>query len=245
MKKSLLFVFFCALTGLNAQVVTQIPTITLNGFTFDVLHPSGSLDGTLTSVQIQATLSASVLETYADDLTIYITPTSTIGPDGLLQVGGFSNTGAIQRYDWPNGASDVPGTTVSGTVTLTTPINFTGETYQVWLGNGYGGEGTQGTWTNITVTLNGVTQNTASVDDFFVNNLKLYPNPTKEVINLSSVTTQIENVKITDMSGRLINQINNVNQDFMTINTSYLNAGVYLITVETESGSGTSKFIKQ
>lgn len=245
MKKSLLFVLLSALTGLNAQVETQIPTITLNGFTFDVLHPSGSLDGTLTSVQIQATLTASVLETYADDLTIYITPTSTIGPNGLLQVGGFSNTGAIQRYDWPNGASDVPGTTVSGTVTLTTPINFTGETYQVWLGNGYGGEGTQGTWTNITVTLNGVTQNTASVNDFFVNNLKLYPNPAENVINLTSETTQIENIKVTDLSGRLVRQIENVNIDHLSIDTANLQSGVYLITVETLIGSGTSKFIKK
>jgi MYXO-CTERM domain-containing protein len=95
--------------------------------------------------------------TYADDLCVYVdvAPLSTAG---FLQVGGFSNLSAAQRYSWPNGGSSAPGTTVIGTVNLTTALAFTGNAAvdgTIWLGNGYGASGTSGTWTG-SITLIGV-----------------------------------------------------------------------------------------
>lgn len=246
MKKLLLFTFLCSALAGNSQVTTEIPTVTFNGFTFDVLHAAGSLSGTLTSVEISATLDASVLETYADDLTIYVTPTSTLGANGVLQLGGFSNTGALERQAWPEGASETPGTVVSGVLTLTTPLDFTlNPEYQVWIGNGYGGEGTSGTWSNIVVTLNGVVDNTASVNDFFANNISIYPNPTSDIFNLASTTSTIESIKLTDLNGRVVKNINVNSLSSTEVNISDLTSGMYFVTVQTDNGSGSTKIIKK
>ncbi|MFZ4466177.1 MAG: hypothetical protein ACOYO7_03855, partial [Phycisphaerales bacterium] len=120
------------------------------------------LTGSLTAVSVNAVLNASVAFTYADDLCVYL-DVGSLTTGGALQVGGFGNligTGGGQRYPWPNGGDDAPGTPVTGTVTLTTPIAFTGNPTatgdnNVWVGNGYGASGTSGTFTG-TITLVGV-----------------------------------------------------------------------------------------
>jgi hypothetical protein len=110
----------------------------------------------LRKVSVNATLNASVDYTYADDLTFYLDiPPVSLG--GRLQIGGFNNLNAPTRLSWPNGGSDVPGTTVTGSFLEsawnpggTTPIDL--YTYfsagnGIWFGNGYGAAGTSGTWT--------------------------------------------------------------------------------------------------
>ncbi len=143
----------------SADVTIDFTDATFAGFSFDQLFGVDAgeyLVGTLTAVSVDAVLTASTSYTYADDLCIYVDdlPLST---GGLLQVGGFSNLSAAQRYFWPNGGSSAPGTTVIGTVNLTTALAFTGSAADaaVWLGNGYGAAGTSGTWTG-SVTLIGV-----------------------------------------------------------------------------------------
>lgn len=132
--------------------------LTLAGFEFlQVAGPlGGPVFGTLTSVSVNATLDASIDYTYGDDLTIYVDPLP-LSSGGLLQVGGFSNLSAAARYSWANGASSAPGTTIVDTVFLTTPITFTGGAADaaIWLGNGYGASGTEGTWSG-SITLTGL-----------------------------------------------------------------------------------------
>jgi MYXO-CTERM domain-containing protein len=142
----------------SADVTVTFTNQTWTGFNFSDLSAAyGGFSGTLTGVSVNATLNASVAYTYADDLCIYVdvAPLSTAG---FLQVGGFSNLSAAQRYSWPNGGSNAPGTTVIGTVNLTTALAFTGNAAvdgTIWLGNGYGAAGTSGTWTG-SITLIGV-----------------------------------------------------------------------------------------
>ncbi len=140
----------------NADVTVNFTEATWIGFNFSEIFSPGELTGTLTGVSVDAVLDASVSYTYADDLCVYLDeiPLST---GGQVQVGGFSNLSALERYFWANGASDVPGTTVIDTVTLTTPIMMDGNLASVWLGNGYGGTGTSGTWTG-SITLHGVSE---------------------------------------------------------------------------------------
>ncbi len=143
----------------SADVTYSFTDATWTGFNFTQLFgPSagGFVSGTLTGVSVNATLTASTSFTYADDLTIYVA-NEPLATGGLLQVGGFSNLSAQQRYSWPNGASSAPGTTVSGTVNLTTALSFAGTAADaaIWLGNGYGAAGTSGTWTG-SITLIGV-----------------------------------------------------------------------------------------
>jgi MYXO-CTERM domain-containing protein len=113
--------------------------------------------GTLTALSINMTLNASAGFAYADDITIYVDPLP-LSTGGRLQVGGFSNFQAAQRLSWLNGGSSAPGTTVTGTVNLTTALSFIGdETVDgvIWVGNGYAGAGSSGTWSG-TITLIGI-----------------------------------------------------------------------------------------
>jgi hypothetical protein len=128
---------------------------TWTGFNFsDVTLLAGGFTGTLTGVSVNATLNASVAYTYADDLCVYV-DVILLGLDGLLQVGGFSNLGAVQRLSWANGGASAPGTTVIDTKSVN-PIVFGGlGAPNIWVGNGYGASGTSGTWTG-SITLIGV-----------------------------------------------------------------------------------------
>ena len=139
----------------SADVTYTFTNQTWTGFNFNQAYAAGTLTGTLTGVRVNATLNASSNYTYGDDLCVYMNP-SPLSLGGLLQVGGFSNLRAAQRYSWANGGSDAPGTPVSGTVNLATGINMAANpTQSIWVGNGYGAAGTSGTWTG-TITLVGV-----------------------------------------------------------------------------------------
>lgn len=159
--------FGAPLAGAGVTVSTTTTSITYSftnqpwaGFNFTQLSPDalglGPVVGTLTSVSVDAVLNASTNFTYANDLTIYVDPLP-LSTGGLLQVGGFSNLSAAERYIWVDGESDIPGTTVIESYTLVAPLVFTGGPADpaIWLGNGYGAAGTSGTWTG-TVTLTGI-----------------------------------------------------------------------------------------
>ena len=140
----------------NADYTVTLTNQTFTGFNFsDITTFAGGFSGTLTGVSINVTLNASVAYTYADDLCVYVDflPLSTAG---LLQVGGFSNLSAAQRFFWANGGSSAPGTTCIDSKSVN-PISFAGTSADptIWVGNGYGAAGTSGTWTG-TVTLHGV-----------------------------------------------------------------------------------------
>ena len=143
----------------QAQITVNLSNQTFTGFNFAqvVDYTQYHVVGTLTSVSINVTLNASVAYTYADDLAIYV-DIEPLSAGGFLQVGGLSSLSASQRYTWPNGSSDSPGTTSIGNVSLTTALPFTGNKAvdgTIWVGNGYGASGTSGTWTG-TLTLNGI-----------------------------------------------------------------------------------------
>jgi MYXO-CTERM domain-containing protein len=139
----------------SADVTFTFTNQTWTAFNFTEAYAAGTLTGTLTGARVNATLNASVAYTYADDLCVYM-DAAPLGLGGLLQVGGFSNLNASQRYAWANGASNEPGTIVSGTVNFTTGINMAANpTQSIWIGNGYGNAGTSGTFTG-SITLIGV-----------------------------------------------------------------------------------------
>jgi len=160
MKTVLAGVSLAALVGAaaSADVTYSFTNQTWAGFAFTDAFAAGTLQGSLTGASINVTLNASTSWTYADDLCIYVGP-NPIAMGGALQCGGFSNLNAGQRYFWPNGASSAPGTTSVGSVSFTSAINFSGgaSDLTVWVGNGYGAQGTSGTWTG-SVTLQGVSQ---------------------------------------------------------------------------------------
>ena len=155
-----------AVNTARADIIINLNSLpgngTYAGFIFDQALAPGSFTGTLTSVSNNVTLTAATNNTYADDLAIYVAG-SPFALGGLLQVDGFSSLSATQRDLWPNGGSSTSGTTSIGTVSLTTPITFnsgTNANQAIWIGNGYQGNGTSGTWTG-TLTLHGLTAGAA------------------------------------------------------------------------------------
>ena len=83
---------------------------------------------------------------------------------------------------------------------------------------------------------------TASVDNFSVSDLRIYPNPTSDLLNIDTVE-KINAVKVFNLLGQEIKiDVANLNQ----INTSNLNTGTYIIQIHFEKfGVKTSKFIKK
>ncbi len=143
----------------SADITVTLTNQTFTGFNFSqfVDYTQYNIVGSLTGAAINVTLDASVAYTYADDLCVYV-DVEPLSTGGRLQIGGFSNLSASQRYFWPNGGSSAPGTTSIGSVSLTSALSFTGDKAvdgTVWIGNGYGAGGTSGTWSG-TVTLFGV-----------------------------------------------------------------------------------------
>lgn len=79
-----------------------------------------------------------------------------------------------------------------------------------------------------------------NVNDSKLKSLTVFPNPAKEILTFSE---EISNLKITDLSGKVIKQISNSET---SINVSKLMKGTYIITATSKSGELINrKFIKE
>ncbi|WP_344830086.1 fibronectin type III domain-containing protein [Chryseobacterium ginsenosidimutans] len=65
------------------------------------------------------------------------------------------------------------------------------------------------------------------------NNIKVYPNPFKDVLNISEIE-KVKSVIISDVSGRVVKTIDNPSKE---INLSFLNSGLYLVTLRLKDGT--------
>ncbi|WP_300670278.1 T9SS type A sorting domain-containing protein [Soonwooa sp.] len=84
-------------------------------------------------------------------------------------------------------------------------------------------------------------QSNLAVSDVIKNDVKIYPNPVKNMLMINS-SSKLTEAKITDFSGRLV-QSNNLKDN--KIDVSALKAGNYMITVTDEnSKQTTTKFVK-
>lgn len=88
-----------------------------------------------------------------------------------------------------------------------------------------------------------------STEDVVLDNLKIYPNPTTNILNIEFSTTDIEKIKfdIFDLNGRLIKTISqeNSNQNNQKINVEDLQTGTYILVINTGKYTSTHKFIKK
>ncbi len=86
--------------------------------------------------------------------------------------------------------------------------------------------------------LNGT--NTMATEDFFTLNMKLYPNPVKDILNFSE---EVLNIRITDISGRTVKEIPNSSK---SVNLQNLSKGIYIFTATTKTGKSINqKIVKQ
>jgi hypothetical protein len=136
---------------------TGTVTVTFSGLALGGLQLSaigGISAGTLSSVSVDARLNASVADTYANDLMLYV-DALPLSDSGLLQIGGFTDLLASEHHSWANGNSSAAGTKLVDSVVLANALTFSGTSADpvVYLGNGYGDPMASGTWTG-SLTLN-------------------------------------------------------------------------------------------
>ena len=79
-------------------------------------------------------------------------------------------------------------------------------------------------------------------DDFTAANFSVYPNPVKNVLNISS-TNVVESVVVYDVLGKVVLNVN-PGVASPSIDTSALSSGAYLVNVTIDGSSKTIKVIK-
>ncbi len=261
MKKTLfsLVALFCGLfTSINAQQIQvgQVDPITFEGGEFSAINAPNTVTGTLNSISISAILDETVADTWASDLTIIITENNNINSTLLFQVGGYSDFGAEESALWDDSNADSyePGTLLNATYTLVEPIDFTNNpNYTIWIGNGYMDYdveedvqySTLATWSNIALTFFGVSEVTASVGENLASNFIVSPNPTSDIVNISSsLNTNLTQVNVIDLNGRTVKAFNLGGVANAQINIADLSSGVYMLNITSEEGTTTKKIVK-
>jgi len=89
-----------------------------------------------------------------------------------------------------------------------------------------------------------VVNNCAGISELANSNLAIFPNPNKGEFTVSN-SSEIINVNITDVQGKVVYSMNNVNLNRIDVNVSDLEKGMYMINVETVDGTITESVIVQ
>lgn len=88
-------------------------------------------------------------------------------------------------------------------------------------------------------------QQALSINDLVTSSMNIYPNPSKDYVNIESgANFLIDAIQVTDMHGRIVDSFL-VNANQYVLNISHLSKGVYFITISTESGVGVKKIVKE
>ncbi|MEJ5105462.1 T9SS type A sorting domain-containing protein [Chryseobacterium sp. MYb328] len=122
------------------------------------------------------------------------------------------------------------GLTGGAEETMSVPT-VAGTVYYVNVGHYDGGEDQmEGTFT---ITINKETLGTAEVSKANKNEIKVYPNPFAEVLNISK-TDQVKSVSLLDVSGRLVKTIENPSS---ALHLGDLKQGMYMVVLNMKDGS--------
>jgi len=71
---------------------------------------------------------------------------------------------------------------------------------------------------------------------------KVFPNPAKTIVNITSNNKNIKEITLSDMQGRIL-KTENINNTNAQIDISNYQSGTYLITIKTDYGTSNSKLI--
>jgi serine protease AprX len=97
---------------------------------------------------------------------------------------------------------------------------------------------------NYSLIITGFDQTLAN-EDFSISNVSVYPNPTNDILNVSSLNNEINNYSIFDLQGRKVysNKVNNLNN--FSLDITNLNSGIYIIELYSENGKYSQKIVKK
>lgn len=158
----------------------------------------------------------------AKDVVIALTGLSADLDVHLLNQNACDGSGCLARHD--------------NTINYT---NLPAGTYFIAV-DGFGTGFTTASSYDLLVTCNTASGGNASIfENSIDNDIKIFPNPTTGIINVTSNESTIESIHVFDMSGRVIiaNQINNFNN----INLEEVVNGFYFVIIKTDKGSVTKK----
>lgn len=85
-----------------------------------------------------------------------------------------------------------------------------------------------------------------STSDYDLESFKIYPNPASELINIqlqNSTSINIE-IKLFDITGKLLQNAKFINNNLISINLSSFQKGIYIIQIKKDGVSHTQKIIK-
>jgi hypothetical protein len=77
----------------------------------------------------------------------------------------------------------------------------------------------------------------AGVDDSEANSFQLIPNPATDTVSLSLEFGNIQNIQIADITGAVVYSEENIDAQNHQLSISALRSGIYLVSVETDSGT--------
>lgn len=76
-----------------------------------------------------------------------------------------------------------------------------------------------------------------------LNDVKVFPNPAKDLINISAQGEKINEIRIIDVAGRKVTQQPGNNASLITVPVNNLSSGIYMLQIQTSTGILTRKIV--
>ncbi len=176
---------------------------------------------------------------YPDRLELRMSSTTTTTPSGATGVGSFTtlctsvNPSLLGGFVYPKVWTQYTYT-VSG-LSGPTSVKFA---FRYFVTNG----GPSGANSDIIGIDTFSVDRPLSTDSFFSQNFSIYPNPVNHVLNIVAKNGIIINdFSVTDLNGRVVASGKVIDN---SVDVSNLSPGVYFVSVVTDEGKGTTKFVK-
>ena len=83
------------------------------------------------------------------------------------------------------------------------------------------------------------------VNENALSNISVYPNPTSRFLNIGSPDSIIKSIKVIDLRGRQVMDVNEINDTNVSVDVSLLRSAVYFVKIQTELGVAEIKFIRE
>jgi hypothetical protein len=193
--------------------------------------------GSFNSATVNAALTVSTEDTFANDLTILVTSSGDLQTaQVLLQIGGYTDF-STNKFVWPCAPgceSNVIGTIVSGTVNFT-GISFEGTTAVLWIANGYANANpatNTGAWNITSASLGGLSLGNVSLESNAPIAVVAYPNPATDVLNVMAEGDEVVSISIIAMDGKVVSTVQG-----SVAQVADLTAGMYIYQAVTASGA--------
>jgi len=135
----------------------------------------------------------------------------------------------------------VPTSATTGNVSMRTRISYSPDGAIDPCGNS-----TYGETEDYTINITG-SGSTSLQENLPLSSARIFPNPLQNnlIINLNGINENVQAIKIMDLAGRTIKEINSVNKGIVDVDFSSYASGVYSILLKGEKSSVTKRVIKK